>query len=291
MVVGMWKSEGDSTEREAASAVRQGGGLCGKRRLAAVAAGASLGIAAIVAVYLAWRGGGAHDGEGAIATRHGEARDGEGGVATRHGGARDGGGGVATRHGGARDGEGGVATMTAEPQKTPEEIEAEERAKDPLYDRHHIVAKRPLLDCPLEQIIHSVFSVEVGDMPPMLPPIPTVDERQLRSAIESITVAKDGDSEEAKEAKRIVNQVKTALKEFLDEGGTVEGFLQHYVNVLDSAFNERNMCRELQMKSMKTDPPEVAREFYNTIQKRLEDKGIKRLTLTRRQKEYLGIEE
>ncbi len=287
----MWKSEGDSTEREAASAVRQGV-LCGKRRLAAVAVGASLGIAAIVAVYMAWRGAATmHDGEGAVATRHGEARDGGGAIATRHGGAHDGGGVVATRHGGARDGEGGGATMTAEPQKTPEEIEAEERAKDPLYDRHHIVAKRPLLDSPLEQIIHSVFSVEVGDMPPMLPPIPTVDERQLRSAIESITVAKDGDSEEAKEAKRIVNQVKTALKEFLDEGGTVEGFLQHYVNVLDSAFNERNMCRELQMKSMKTDPPEVAREFYNTIQKRLEDKGIKRLTLTRRQKEYLGIEE
>ena len=273
----MWKSEGDSAEREAASAVRQGV-LRGKRRLAAVAAGALLGIAAIVAVYMAWRGAATmHDGEGGVATRHGEAHDGEGGVATRHGGARD--------------GEGGGATMTAEPQKTPEEIEAEERAKDPLYDRHHIVAKRPLLDSPLEQIIHSVFSVEVGDMPPMLPPIPTVDERQLRSAIESITIAKDGDSEEAKEAKRIVNQVKTALKEFLDEGGTVEGFLQHYVNVLDSAFNERNMCRELQMKSMKTDPPEVAREFYNTIQKRLEDKGIKRLTLTRRQKEYLGIEE
>ena len=52
----MWKSEGDSAEREAASAVRQGG-LCGKRRLAAVAVGAFLGVAAIVAAYLAWRGG------------------------------------------------------------------------------------------------------------------------------------------------------------------------------------------------------------------------------------------
>ena len=53
----MWKSEGDSAEREAASAVRQGV-LRGKRRLAAVAVGAFLGVAAIVAVYLAWRGGG-----------------------------------------------------------------------------------------------------------------------------------------------------------------------------------------------------------------------------------------
>ena len=66
----MWKSEGDSAEREAASAVRQGV-LRGKRRLAAVAAGALLGIAAIVAVYMAWRGAATmHDGEGAVATRH-----------------------------------------------------------------------------------------------------------------------------------------------------------------------------------------------------------------------------
>ena len=53
----MWKSEGDSTEREAASAVRQGV-LCGKRRLAAFAVAAMLCVAAIVAVYMAWRGGG-----------------------------------------------------------------------------------------------------------------------------------------------------------------------------------------------------------------------------------------
>ena len=52
----MWKSEGDSAEREAASAVRQGV-LRGKRRLAAVAVGAFLGVAAIVAAYLAWSGG------------------------------------------------------------------------------------------------------------------------------------------------------------------------------------------------------------------------------------------
>ena len=287
----MWKTEGDNDKRGAASAVRQGV-LRGKRRLAAYAAGAMLCVAALVAAYLAWRGAAAGDSRPPVAD--GDAAAGDSRPPKAKGNAT-----VAQErdHPKARGdtrppvaGDGGAAT-NAPAQKTPEEIEAEERAKDPLYDRHHIVAKRPLLDSPLEQVIYSVFSVEVGDMPPMLPPLPTVDEKQLKAAIESITVARDGDSEEAKEAKRIVNQVKAALKEFLDEGGTVEGFLRHYVNVLDSAFSERNMCRELQMKSMKTDPPEVAREFYNTIQKRLEDKGIKRLTLTRRQREHLGITE
>ncbi len=259
--------------------------LRGKRRLAAVAIVALLGVVAVSTIILVrFCGGDSHDDEGAIAT--GTAAGDNAAVAVDRAPPKAAGGDSRSH-----DGEGAVATQMAEPQKTPEEIEAEERAKDPLYDRHHIVAKRPLLDSPLEQIIYSVFSVEVGDMPPMLPPIPIVDEKQLKAAIESITETKESDSEEAKDAKKIVNQVKAALKEFLDEGGTVEGFIQHYVNVLDSAFNERNLCRELQMKSMKTDPPEVAREFYNTIQKRLDDKGIKRLTLTRRQKEYLGIEE
>ena len=261
--------------------------LRGKRRLAAVAVAASLCVAAIVATYMAWVGG--------LSGRDrcdppAKARDGRAPVRAFRGNAPATDGGDAKAAADRKAADSGAAT-NAPAQKTPEEIEAEERARDPLYDRHHIVAKRPLLDSPLEQIIYSVFSVEVGDMPPMLPPIPTVDEKRLKAAIESITETKEGDSAEAKDAKRIVNQVKIALKEFLDEGGTVEGFIQHYVNVLDSAFRERNMCRELQMKSMKTDPPEVAREFYNTIQKRLEDKGIKRLTLTRRQREYLGIEE
>ena len=45
------------------------------------------------------------------------------------------------------------------------------------------------------------------------------------------------------------------------------------------------------MKSMKTDDPEVAREMYFKINERLAAKGIKPLTLTKRQKAHLGIEE
>ena len=43
--------------------------------------------------------------------------------------------------------ENAVATAP-EREMTPEEIEAEERRKDPLYDRHHIVAKMPLVKEP-----------------------------------------------------------------------------------------------------------------------------------------------
>ena len=177
-------------------------------------------------------------------------------------------------------------------QLTPEEIEAEERRKDPLYDRHHIVAKMPLVKEPIEQLMLTVFTTELGDMPPMLPAIPAFDEEKFEKlAALRDTQKEEGDSEEVLISKDIVNAVKKELAKYLKEGGTTSGFLSYYVNELDKAFQEREMCKSLQMKSMKTDDPEVARDVYLKFNERLSAKGIKPLTLTRRQKEYLGIEE
>lgn len=185
----------------------------------------------------------------------------------------------------------GQDTAEVAEQLTPEEIEAIERAKDPLYDRHHIVAKKPLLEEPVEQLMLSVFETELGDMPPMLPAIPKIDQKKLDKIVGMMTETKEDDSDEAKIAKGTINAVKIELKKYLDEGGTVENFLNYYVNELDSAFNERNLCKQLQMKSMKTDDPEVAREYFHKLNERLINKGIKPLTLTNRQKQYLGITE
>lgn len=175
------------------------------------------------------------------------------------------------------------------PPLTPEEIEAIERAKDPLYDRHHIVAKKPLLADPVEQLMLSVFSTELGDMPPMLPAIPQIDEERMKKMVGFLSEESKDDSEEVRAAKQMINEVKAELKKYLDEGGTVDNFLSYYVNELDAAFRERNLCKELQMKKLKTEDPAVAREYYYLINQRLADKGIKPITLTKRQKEYLGI--
>lgn len=186
-----------------------------------------------------------------------------------------------------------VATSENIPEtpKTPEEIEAEERKKDPLYDRHHIVAKMPLVKEPIEQLMLTVFETELGDMPPMLPAIPAFDEARFNKLVNLQTLPEEGDSEEALLSKELVNQVKAELSKYLKEGGTTSGFLAYYVNELDSAFKEREMCKNMVMKSMKTEDPELAREIFNKFNERLSTKGIKPLTLTRRQKEYLGIQE
>lgn len=181
------------------------------------------------------------------------------------------------------------ASLESEIQKTPEEIEAEERAKDPLYDRHHIVAKKPLLAEPIEQLMLSVFETEVGEMPPMLPAVPSINEQQFRKIIDKMTAISPDDSEATRNAKDLVNQVKVELRKYLDEGGTIDGFLSYYVNILDSAYRERMTTREMVMKSMKVDSPEVARDFFLKANERLSEKGIKLVTLTNRQKAYLGL--
>ena len=178
-----------------------------------------------------------------------------------------------------------------ERQLSPEEIEAEERRKDPLYDRHHIVAKMPLVKEPIEQLMLTVFTTELGDMPPMLPAIPAFDEERFESLINKRHVAEEGDSEDVLISKDLVNRVKDELAKFIKEGGTTSGFLSYYVNELDSAFREREMYKELQIKSMKTDDPAVARDVFLKFNERLATRGIKPLTLTRRQREYLGIED
>jgi len=176
-------------------------------------------------------------------------------------------------------------------EKTPEEIEREARAKDPLYDRHHIVAAKPLLKDSVEQLMYSVFSVELGDMPPMLPTIPEFDEKRFAKIAGELTTTEKDDEEEVVLAKGIVNQVKQELAKYLAEGGTVNSFLAHYVNELDSAFKERQMTTQMMLKAMKTEEPAVAKEIYKKYSERLADKGIKPIVLTKKQKEYLGISE
>lgn len=183
-----------------------------------------------------------------------------------------------------------VAEVKERP-KTPEEIEAEARKKDPLYDRHHIVAKMPLVKEPIEQLMLTVFTTELGDMPPMLPAIPAFDEERFEKLVNRKTNPEKGDSEEVLLSKEIVNAVKKELAEYLKEGGTTSGFLSYYVSELDSAFKEREMCKSLAMKAMKTEDPEVAREYFFRLNEELAKKGIKPLTLNRRQKAHLGIEE
>ena len=141
-----------------------------------------------------------------------------------------------------------VAEVKEKPM-TPEEIEAEARKKDPLYDRHHIVAKMPLVKEPIEQLMLTVFTTELGDMPPMLPAIPAFDEERFEKLVNRKTNPEKGDSEEVLLSKEIVNAVKKELAEYLKEGGTTirsytsdEGITGLFQNNLYVHCREKEKC-------------------------------------------------
>ncbi len=275
----MWKSEGDNDRREAASAVRQGV-LRGKRRLAAVAVGASLGIAAIVAVYLAWRGAATmHDGEGAVATRHGGAHDGEGAVATRHGGAHDGGGGVATRHGPP------VATNAAKRLYRGVEVVSSscstnldgavvERLR--LADGSFVKAVRlpePAFRRPTDQIIAMAVSAEPGTAVPPLPIGPDAERGFLDSLSEPIPDL-DSDTPKMRRLKARVREARAQIAEAMRGGSSfreaMEAHVRESARMADARAEAARMAQEVRREGGEAE----ARAFAERANAMLEADGV-----------------
>ncbi len=275
----MWKSDGDSTEREAASAVRQGV-LRGKRRLAAVAVGSSLCVAAIVAVYLAWRGAATmHDGEGVVATRHGGAHDGEGAIATRHGGAHDGGGAVATRHGPP------VATNAAKRLYRGVEVVSSscstnldgavvERLR--LADGSFVKAVRlpePAFRRPTDQIIAMAVSAEPGTAVPPLPIGPDAERGFLDSLSEPIPDL-DSDTPKMRRLKARVREARAQIAEAMRGGSSfreaMEAHVRESARMADARAEAARMAQEVRNEGGEAE----ARAFAERANAMLEADGV-----------------
>ena len=231
-------------------AVRQGG-LCGKRRLAAVAIGASLCVAAIVAVYLAWRGGGAHDGEGAIATRQpppAVVHDGEGGVATRRnppkavGNAR-----VALA----------ATNVAAKAKAAPKEIwlgreivrtTAVTNGADLVITRidtegkvhkEYTSIRRRLFTNPVDIVLSILLTTPEGSPVPPLPPLgPRADDMFAESLRRPIEVTEE-DSEQDAKLKRLVMAAREEMLEELAAGRSVNDVIEAHCTYAE----ERNTLR------------------------------------------------
>ena len=277
----MWKSEGDSAEREAASAVRQGV-LRGKRRLAAVAVGAMLGIAAIVAVYLAWRGGGAHDGEGGVATRQpppAVVHDGEGAVATRHDPPVEAGDGAA----GAHDGEGGVATTCP---KTVAEAVAMVRLKPGMHrfnsvdevfsktNEHQVGEyRKPLFRRDVErQLVMIATRRRDMAMPPM-PPLPPDAEREFAESMAEEFAAVEGEDPKDTETRLRVEEMKREMRRLMDAEGLTFGQAFHRMEAEHNRrANMTQLYRGAYIKMRLSGDPDAA-SFLKEANARLNDAG------------------
>lgn len=142
----------------------------------------------------------------------------------------------------------------------------------------------------IELSMARIFMTRVGDPPPPLHTtfIPIKDEAHLAEILIANNPVIEGDSDEVKDAKATVELVKKEMVAFIKEGGAAKDFLPYYYDKLRSAFEERReSLREVARVALQE--PEIAQTFYEDVNKRLTEKGIRPIEFTDKQKAKLGL--
>lgn len=143
----------------------------------------------------------------------------------------------------------------------------------------------------VDQVLDWIFSCKVGDgVPPPLPQMGEIERNHLDVLLDSVNEIKDDDSPEIAERKKMVDEVKKELKKYLDEGGKMQDFMQHYYNELVQARALKTEARVQINKMIDENPndPGVALEFTEKTNALLENRGITPVELTEDQKEEIA---
>lgn len=142
----------------------------------------------------------------------------------------------------------------------------------------------------IEYSMARIFMTRVGDAPP--PPlttmIPIQDEAHLAEILIANNPVLETDSEEWAEAKEMVELAKKEMIQYIKDGGDAESFLSFYYDKLQNAFEERRTSLK-EVARVAYENPELAQEFYEQVDKRLQEKGIRGLEFSESQKTKLGL--
>lgn len=126
----------------------------------------------------------------------------------------------------------------------------------------------------LEQVMSWVFTTEVGDMPPPLPPMSDYDFVHLKEILELENPVRETDSEQAAYAKETVDFAKKEFKAFLEKGGEPEDFLEYYHSELQEAYAIRKQAQDSVNKII-AEAPELTGDYIKKVNDSLAEKGIK----------------
>lgn len=152
-----------------------------------------------------------------------------------------------------------------------------------IHDVEYVVANagvNPPYRNALEQNLVNIFTCELGDAPRPLGPTDYRDRKALTEILISPNPVTDEDSENVKVAKETLALAKKEMAKYIGDGGDPEFFLQHYRNMLLSAWKKRQdaleMAREMQEKDV---DEERVKAYVRRINEVLAAEGIKRISL------------
>ena len=141
----------------------------------------------------------------------------------------------------------------------------------------------------LEQAMDWIFTCEVGNPPPLLPPMSLFDQMHLAEILIMDNPVLDGDSDKAAESKKTMKVAKREFIQFLKDGGNPDDFLPYYHSQLVAAHDEYKMARQSIVEVIKTEP-DIAVDYIKKVNSGLSAKGIKNVVIPKRMLDAFGVE-
>lgn len=141
----------------------------------------------------------------------------------------------------------------------------------------------------LEQVMDWTFTCEVGNPPPLLPPMTLFDQMHLAEILIRDNPILDSDPEKAAESKETMKIAKKEFVDFLKEGGNPDDFLPYYHGQLVAAHEEYKMARQSIVEIIRNDP-DIAVDYIKKVNGRLSEKGIKNVKIPKKMLDAFGIE-
>ena len=141
----------------------------------------------------------------------------------------------------------------------------------------------------LEQVMDWIFTCEVGNPRPLLPPMSLFDQMHLAEILIRDNPILESDSEKAAESKEMMKIAKKEFMDFIKEGGNPDDFLPYYHGQLVAAHEEYKMARQSIVEIIKNDP-DIAVDYIKKVNERLSEKGIKNVRIPKKMLDAFGIE-
>lgn len=190
-----------------------------------------------------------------------------------------------------------VDTKTTQPAKAPlnrvEDVQSEVPAatNDVEATAEALNRSKPTFKTDMEQVMSWIFTTELGSAPPPLPNLSKKDMQSIVAILLSKNEVAEEDSEKTALAKNVVEQAKKELKQYLKDGGDPQSFLTFYHNELKKASDEWKDAQKIVLQSLKEDGVEAGVAFAEEVNKKLTEKGIKRVVIPPKYLKALNAEE
>lgn len=141
-----------------------------------------------------------------------------------------------------------------------------------------------------EQALLWIMNCEPGDAPLPLLALPQGDMKRMAEILMDKCELEEGDSEWTKEQREQLRYAKEEMRKYIKDGGDPNSFLKYYHDQLEAMHLERSIALDSVMTLLREGGnDDIAEDYLKTVNKRLLDKGIKPIQLSRKKLERHGI--